>query len=431
MKKYIENPFILFSPFLVLYLILVFISPTHGTEGDEGRYLSFAHNLLKGFYSPAAPNINLWNGPGYPIVLIPFIALHLPLICITIFNAFLNYFSIILLFKTLLRYVSLKKSIFFSLFWACYYISYGEVVMIYTEVLTSFLLTLLLFCLVKSFDIGNKSKKYSIFSGIIIGYVVLTRVIFGYVLLLMLTVFGLLWFFNKKRINYQRGLIILLISLVTVSPYLVYTYHLTGRVYYLGDSGGMSLYWMTSTAENELGEWHHERDVKQNVELNLKSEIDAGGKMIYGWNNSLYQNHAEDYKIIDQYVGVERDDAYKKIALKNIRSYPVKYFKNIICNIERLFFNFPYSYTLQHSTIKIAFSGMIVIGMIFSLFISLINFRKIIFPLRFIVFFVITYLMLTILVSTYPRMFTVIVPILLFWIAYVLERSAKITLRLA
>ena len=422
----IKNPFVLFLPFFILYVILVFVKPTHGIEGDEGRYLNFAQNLIHGFYSPPAPNINLWNGPGYPILLVPFVVFHLPLICITLLNAILNYFSIILLFKTLQQYVPFKMAFIFSLFWACYYISYGELVVIYTEVFTSFLITLLIFYLVKSFNIGNKSIKNAIFSGLIIGYIVLTRVIFGYVLLVMLIGFALLFVLNKKVINYRRGLLILLVAMITITPYLIYTYHLTGKLYYLGDSGGMSLYWMTSSNENELGDWHHERDVHYIPTLNSKIEITADQKMIPGWNNSLYLNHFEDYKKIDQYVGVERDDTYKKIALSNIRRNPVKYLKNIVSNVERLFFNFPYSYTLQHSSIKIAFSGMVVIGMIFSLFISLINFRKIEFPLMFIIIFVIIYLGLTILVSAYPRMFTVIVPILLFWICYIIQKSIKI-----
>ena len=152
--------------------------------------------------------------------------------------------------------------------------------------------------------------------------------------------------------------------------------------------------------------------------------------MIPGWNNSLSSNHFEDYKQIDQYVGVERDDMYKKIAVSNIRRYPVKYLRNIISNVERLFFNFPYSYTLQHSSIKIAFSGIVVVGMIFSILISLINFRKIEFSLRFIIIFVMIYLGLTILVSAYPRMFTVIVPILLFWIGWIIQKSIKINFKL-
>ena len=93
-----KNPWLLFLPFLVLYIIFVLIFPTTGHQGDEERYLMFANNLVNGFYSPPAPDINLTNGPGWPIILMPFIALGLPLITITIANAFFYYLSIIFLF---------------------------------------------------------------------------------------------------------------------------------------------------------------------------------------------------------------------------------------------------------------------------------------------------------------------------------------------
>ena len=88
-----KNPFLLFLPFLILYITLVFIFPTSGAAGDENRYLMFANNLIHGFYSPSALNIDLGNSPGYPIILMPFIALHFPLICIALLNAVLYYLS--------------------------------------------------------------------------------------------------------------------------------------------------------------------------------------------------------------------------------------------------------------------------------------------------------------------------------------------------
>ena len=60
---------------------------------------------------------------------------------------------------------------------------------------------------------------------------------------------GFLWIINRKGINYQKGIIILLIAFATIAPYLIYTYHLTGRIYYLGTSGGNNLYWMSTPYE--------------------------------------------------------------------------------------------------------------------------------------------------------------------------------------
>ncbi|MDP3014343.1 MAG: hypothetical protein Q8M92_08890, partial [Candidatus Subteraquimicrobiales bacterium] len=113
-------------------------------EGDEGRYILFAQNLLHGFYSPPAPDINLWNGPGYPIILMPFVAMRMPLIFITLMNAVFQYLSIVLLFKAMIQFVTFRKALLFSLYWAFCYSSYSYMSYILTEAFTVFLITLLI-----------------------------------------------------------------------------------------------------------------------------------------------------------------------------------------------------------------------------------------------------------------------------------------------
>ena len=81
-----NNSWFLFSPFLLLYLIISIAFAQNALVGDEGRYLAFAHNLLNGFYSPPAPEINLWNGPGYPLLISIILMLKLPLIAIRLIN---------------------------------------------------------------------------------------------------------------------------------------------------------------------------------------------------------------------------------------------------------------------------------------------------------------------------------------------------------
>jgi len=423
--KRIKNPYLIFLPFLFFYFFLVLKSPTHGNFGDEGRYVTFAENIINGFYSTPYPGINLWNGPGYPILLIPFVFFKLPLVSITLFNAVLYYISVVLLFKTLQKFVSFKITLITSLFWACYINSYGEMKVIFCEVVTSFLICLLLFCVSRSFNGEKASKRYAVFSGLTIGYIVLTKVIFGYVALVLFFALGLLWLLNSKSFNIKRGVLIMGISLVTIAPYIIYTYSLTGKVYYLSNSGGMSLYWMSATDENELGDWFSERSIRQDTTLHTKIDQD---NTMPGFNNYLYKNHIKDYQEINKYVGVERDEAYKRIAINNIKNYPVKYLKNCISNIERLLFSFPYSYTLEHTIMQVAVNGPLVLCMLFSLMVTLVNWRKIPFFLRLILFFVFMYLGVTILVSTYTRMFTVIVPVILFWIAFTFNKSIELRL---
>ena len=424
-----KNPYLLFLPFLFLYFILVIIHPTKGNQGDEGRYLMFANNLLHGFYSPPPPEINIWNGPGYPLLLMPFVALHLPLMAITLLNSLLYYFSIILLYKSLQKFVSNNKTIFISLCWACYYISFFEMSLILSEVFTSFLITLLILNILQAYNLDKQSKKHAIYSGLIIAYIVLTKVIFSYVLIFMLVGSGLLYLLYKKAFNYKRSLLILIIAFAGILPYIIYTYHLTNKIYYFGDSGGMSLYWMSSPFENEVGDWQHERELHANNSAD-SSIINSDTKTIPGWNNYLYINHYKDYQLLDNYVGVQRDDMYKKLAFNNIKTHPGKFVKNCISNAQRLFYSFPYSYTLQRNNFRLPLTQFLVVGIFICGLFSVINWRKLPFPLRFLLILLLSYLCLTILVSTYTRMLTVVVPILLFWFAYTFQKSIIISLKM-
>ena len=101
----------------------------------------------------------------------------------------------------------------------------------------------------------QKNQKYMFFSGFTLGYLALIKPIFGYVLMFMIVGKGLIWITNRKSINYKKSISILLIAFVTTIPYLAYTYHLTGKIFYWSSLGGNNLYWMSSPYKEELGSW--------------------------------------------------------------------------------------------------------------------------------------------------------------------------------
>lgn len=415
--KFRKNPFLIFSPFLVFFIFYALIYHHDLLEGDESRYIMFAQNLLHGFYSPSAPDINLWNGPGYPIILIPFIALKLPLIYITLINAVFQYLSIVFLFKALHEILSFKKSILFSLFWAFCYSTYQYISMIYTETLMLFLISLLIYFIVNAFK-NDRINKYVYLSGVILGYIVITKIIFGYVLQFFFLVSIILLIGKLRSSNYRKGVIIILIAILIFLPYLIYTYNLTGKFFYWGNSGGMSLYWMSSPYKNEYGGWNNE-----NFTANL---IDGN---ITNTDLLLKLNHQKDIDTVLKYKGVRKDDAYKQIAIRNIKNNPTKYFKNIISNISRLFFGFPEDYSLQRPLLKMWYFSILYSLMLYCLLVSLINWKKLPYYIRFIFAFIFTYLGLSSLVSAGNRQFVIIIPILLFWIAYILHKSLKFNLK--
>lgn len=181
MKKHtaFKNPFIVFSPFLLLFVALVLKLHSDKMIGDEGGYMQFAQNILQGFYSPPAPDIDLWWGPGYPILLTPFIAMGLPLVFITLTNAVLQYLSIVMLFKAISQLVDFSKAMAFSLLWGFCYSIYPFMARILTETFSSFLITLFIYFTIKAFKEGTKKHLY--LAGFTLGYLALTKVMFGYV----------------------------------------------------------------------------------------------------------------------------------------------------------------------------------------------------------------------------------------------------------
>lgn len=439
-----RNPYLLFSPFLLFYIVVVLLLQSNIFWGDELSYLTQAKNILHGFYSPPAPNIQLRNGPGYPIILVPFVALHVPLVYIKLLNAFFLYLSIVFLFKALIQMVSFRKALIAGLFWGCYYNALDFIFMLYSEVFTVFLVSVLVYFLIKAFDAVDlkKSKKYIYGSGFILGYIVLTKVIFGYVLLFMLIGSALLWLINRHAANYKRGIIILFVAFATVIPYLSYTYYLTGRVFYWSTTGGNNLYWMSGLAEEEYGSWfpdpatvgytgiplvNGKEETQQGGQLNLKN------RTIYtpGAADSIKLHHQKYFEEINKYTGVERDDAYKRVVMEKIKSHPGKFIKNCISNIGRILFNYPYSYTPQKpgTLFRLPLNGILVVLILFCLVPTFLNWQRIIYPLRFLLFIALLYLGGSIFGSAEIRMFTVIVPILLVWIACIIQKTMKINLK--
>lgn len=423
-----QNPFLLFLPFLLFYCMLIICFPTKGNFGDENRYVIYAKYMIHG--TLPIDNLNfdtLGNGPGYSIILLPFIALGLPLIFITLLNGVLYYFSIVLLFKTLYKLSTYKKALFASLFWALYLNLYEYITKILPETLVSFLICALAYSLTNAFS-SSTPKKYILISGLIIGYLALTKPIFGYVILVILIITALFWILKRKSRTYQRSFTIFVIALATIIPYLTYTYTLTGKIFYLSSFGGTSLYWMTTPYVKEYGSWFPEVSPKAS-----EGKIDANSKkyLIRDYENYLVEYHHQDFEKINLYTGFKRDEVYKKIAIENIKKYPNKFIINCISNIGRILFNFPYSYKMQSpfTLIRLPFNGLILTLILLSLYPAIKKWRNILFPVRVLFLFALIYLGGSVFGSAETRMFTIIVPLLLCWITYIFESNFKINFK--
>ena len=413
MEKIKTNPILLFMPFLLIYITIVLLGHKDIMEGDEGRYYMYAQNLMHGFYSPPG-EVFLWNGPGYPLFIVPFISLGLPLICLTLSNAFFQYISVIFIYKTLGFFTNRNWALFFSIFWGLYYVAFKEMTLLYTEPLASMLVCLFAYYVTIAFHTKYINWKLLIISGLLLAYLTLVKVILGYVLLLMFFLM-VSYFLIRRTIAVKKGFIIILIALLGNFPYLFYTWHLTGKPLYWANIGGMCLYWASTPVEGEYGEWNDDYFTAY-----------CGYDKNIPCNSALFAvHHNADYQYVYQYNGVKRDEAFRSIALKNIKKYPFKYVKNCLANISRLFLGIPFSYYYYRyqDLLRIPPGGLVLIMLIFNLIISLLNLKKLPFIIIFLAGILVVYLGASILVSGYQRLLTMMVPLIIIWTAYLFDKT--------
>jgi 4-amino-4-deoxy-L-arabinose transferase-like glycosyltransferase len=164
---------------------------------------------------------------------------------------------------------------------------------------------------------------YALAAGLCCGYLALTKVFFGYV-----AGFGLLFSLScfKMGKTWRRMAGIYAISLLFCLPYLLYTYSITGKLFYWANSGGISLYWMSSPYPNEYG-----------------NHIPTHRVL----TEDHFRQHRDLYEDMAKLNYVERDALFKKQALSNIKHHPLKYGRNWIANLGRMWYNYPFSYKYQ------------------------------------------------------------------------------------
>ena len=136
-----SRPFLLFSPFLLVYSTLVIVFSKSELIIDEPSYLGYVSNLLQGFYSPPPPDIDLWHAPGYPLLITPFVAAGAPLLLIRLLNACFLYLSVVIFYKLMEKLVSTRLALYASIMLGCYWLAWKGLPVIMTETFVFFLIT--------------------------------------------------------------------------------------------------------------------------------------------------------------------------------------------------------------------------------------------------------------------------------------------------
>jgi hypothetical protein len=244
-------------------------------------------------------------------------------------------------------------------------------------------------------------------AGFYLGYLALTKILFGYVIITSLTV-SLLFYIYKRTDRSKRAVWVCSFALLICLPYLFYTYSLTGKVFYWGNSGGMSLYWMSTPYEGEFGDWFTRDEVEENP--------------------ALAANHKSFFDYLYTLPSIQRDEAFMQQAIRNIFNHPDKFAVNWVANCGRLLFNYPFSYTPQKlSTYAYIIPDMFVVVMIvLSIYLTFLGPKRIPYEIYFLIGFATIALGGSSLLSAYQRFFMPLVPVFCLWIFLTLTRVLRI-----
>ncbi|WP_395744947.1 ArnT family glycosyltransferase [Prosthecobacter sp.] len=316
---------LLFCGTLVLYVVVTFLAHRPDLIWDEGRYLWFAENLTQGFYVPP-DQPDLLNGPGYPLVLAPLVAMKVPLLGMRLLNALFMALAAWFSFRAVLPYAGRRWALGVALVTALH----PNLVRTAPYLMTEALAVCCVAGFAWAFTAALRAEKWRwgpvLGAALAFGWLILARVFFGNVLMAataFLLVGVALW--KSLRGKLLRALGVMALTFVVCIPWLAYTKSKTGDTLCWSTNGGELLYWATSTREGENGHWFSEEDVE------VMPQLIASG-------------HRDFYRANFHLPVKEREAALKKKAMENLRANPKGVVKNWISNWCRLLFGFPRSY---------------------------------------------------------------------------------------
>lgn len=411
-----------FLPLLVLYIFIVLIFSSETMVGDESRYLRYATNITNGFYTDA-DNPELSNGPGYPLVLAPFLALNANHIFLELLNVFLVFGGVLFFNKTLQLFTKKKYALYVTFIFGLYPPLIRFIPYLYTEPLSVLLMCALIYYVCKLLQADSIKWKYVIGASFSLGFLVLVKLIFFYVVLLSALLLMAAYVLYRKK-PFMKPALILLGGFLFITPYLVHTYFLTGKLFYMGTGGGEIVYFRSTPFEGEWGNWFSKEAV-------LNENLSTGEDAVYSDLTALRDNHREFFENIDSLTYMERDSVFKARGIQNMKSYPGKYLKNTVSNVGRLLFHFPFSYRNESMA---AYGYMIpnmfiVVFFVLSLIPLFLTKKKIPLEIRSVLIFILIYGCLIVLLDGRGRNFIIMVPGLILFIVYSLTNHIHISLK--
>ena len=334
-----KKELLVFSPLLLLYVVIVALFAAPIFEGDEVRYLNYAHNFSQGFFIDSTESIKIDAGPGYPLFLMPWVALGFPHIVLKFMNVLLGFIGIWACYRTLLFYLTFRKALIVSYVLGLYPPLLRWMITLHSELLSFMLVAVGMYLFTAMMRENKFHLLYYIPIVLVLGFLLLTKVLFSTVILLLVCLLVGAWLFSRHQ-RYAISLAVAMGAFLIYTPFLAYTYSLTGKFFYSGTQGGEVLYHRASPFEGEYGNWFTADDIYQIERPHKKKDL-------YHDLTPLIQNHQPFYDLLEGLNPVQRDSAFKAQAIVYVKGHPFKYLKNTLANIGRLFFHYPFSYRNQ------------------------------------------------------------------------------------
>jgi Dolichyl-phosphate-mannose-protein mannosyltransferase len=410
-RRLARRPWLLLLGLLPLLLATPALATLAGLNesGDESGYLRLADNLSHGRYLVGRPDQiasgghypDLWFGPGLPIVLVPFVVLGVPLAATRLLGPLFVFLAAVVLYRVLRFQVSERAAVAGAMAFGLYAPFYTVLQHLHSETLALLLVALAMYGTSRYLEEGRGLQLA--LAGLALGWLALTRVAYGWVLIVLL-VLSAGWWLATRSGAARRFAAICAAALVVTVPWLAYTYSVTGKPLYWGASGGLSLYWAASPYPGELGDWHQTREVFADPRL------------------------AEHRPFFDSLRGrplADQDEELIRAALDNIRAHPAKYARNVLANVSRMWFDFPYSFQQQRlrPLVFVVPNAFLLVGLVGAVAILALR-RRPRLPVEATGFvaFGATAFVLHALLAAYPRMLFALVPVLIWFVALVVSR---------
>ncbi|HCN29691.1 MAG TPA: hypothetical protein DIT64_13295 [Verrucomicrobiales bacterium] len=392
-----------------VYSTLAVLRHSEALIWDEGRYLDCARNMTRGFYA-TDDNPDFVNGPGYPIVLLPFVLAGAEgLLPARLLNAFFMAGAAWFAWLLLRHYAGAAwaaagawlTGFHPTLLWM------GFAIM--TEPLAMFCMAGFAWSFCAAVRGGGRGMMLT--AAFLLGWLTLTRVFFGHVIMAAaLPCLALLPFWKSWRHVLARTLVILGGAFLLCTPWLVHTWQKTGRVLCWSTNSGELLYWMTSHHEGENGHWFTTEDAVAHPQL--------------------APNHKDFYERVMRMPILQRDAFLMEAAMANLRADPARVAYNWACNLSRMAFGFPRSFLPEElrTVVLIAVNGPVIALASLLGLVGLWRWRSVPPEVWLLAVFAAIYLGGGSVAPALPRYFALMLPVLMLGIATVWSRNVRLSL---